>query len=58
MIRRLIQSPGKFESLFLGPEDRVAIVGPNGAGKSTLIRHIVANINLPEDRVVYMPQES
>jgi macrolide transport system ATP-binding/permease protein len=48
----------QFENLVLRPEDRVAIVGPNGAGKSTLVRHIIANINLPEDRVVYMPQET
>ena len=47
----------QFEKLVLGPEDRVAIVGPNGAGKSTLVRHIIKNITVPEDRVVYMPQE-
>jgi ATPase subunit of ABC transporter with duplicated ATPase domains len=47
----------QFENLVLRPEDRIAIVGPNGAGKSTLVRHIIGNINLPADRVVYMPQE-
>jgi len=47
----------QFESLFLRPDDCVAIVGPNGAGKSTLVRHIVANTNLPEERVVFVPQE-
>jgi len=30
---------------------------PNGAGKSTLIRRIVAALNVPADRVTYVPQE-
>ena len=47
----------QFDKLILGPKDRVAIVGPNGAGKSTLVRHIIKNITVPEDRVVYIPQE-
>jgi ATPase subunit of ABC transporter with duplicated ATPase domains len=47
----------RFENLVVRPEDRVAVVGPNGAGKTTLVRHIVASINLPDDRLVYMPQE-
>jgi macrolide transport system ATP-binding/permease protein len=51
---RLLQ----FEQLVLRPEDRVAIVGPNGAGKSTLVRHIIANLNALDDRIVYIPQET
>ena len=47
----------QFENLVLRPKDRIAIVGPNGAGKSTLVRHIVANLQLPPERVVYLPQE-
>jgi ATPase subunit of ABC transporter with duplicated ATPase domains len=47
----------EFEKLVLGPEERVAIVGPNGTGKSTLVRHIIAHLNVPKDRVVYIPQE-
>ena len=39
------------------PTDRVALVGPNGAGKSTLIRHIMSNLDLPPERVIYVPQE-
>jgi ATPase subunit of ABC transporter with duplicated ATPase domains len=47
-----------FESLALGPEDRVAITGPNGSGKSTLLRHIIANLKLPDERVVFIQQET
>jgi len=47
----------QFDKLILRPEDRIGIVGPNGAGRSTLVQHLIANLNLPEDRVVYVPQE-
>ena len=50
--RRLI-----YPELTMAPDDCIAIVGPNGAGKSTLIRHIVSQLTLPGDRVVYLPQE-
>lgn len=39
------------------PGDRVALTGPNGAGKSTLVRHIVGQLALPGERVVYLAQE-
>jgi ATPase subunit of ABC transporter with duplicated ATPase domains len=38
-------------------DSRVAIMGPNGSGKTTLVRHILANLELPGDRTVYLPQE-
>jgi ATPase subunit of ABC transporter with duplicated ATPase domains len=47
----------RFENLSMGPGDRIAVTGPNGAGKSTLVRHIVDSLNLPEERVTYLPQE-
>ncbi|HUW84383.1 MAG TPA: ATP-binding cassette domain-containing protein [Phycisphaerae bacterium] len=43
--------------LSMKPDDRVALVGPNGSGKSTLVRYIVSHLDLPADKVVYMPQE-
>jgi ATPase subunit of ABC transporter with duplicated ATPase domains len=47
----------RFENLSMSPADRIAVTGPNGAGKSTLVRHIVENLNLPQERVTYLPQE-
>ena len=39
------------------PGDRIALVGDNGSGKSTLIRHVMETIELPPERIVYIPQE-
>jgi len=47
----------QFPDLSMRPTDRVALTGPNGAGKSTLIRYILQHLNLPPERVLYMPQE-
>ena len=46
-----------YPELAMGPEDRVALIGRNGTGKSTLIRHIVDQLDLPEDSVIYLAQE-
>lgn len=46
-----------FPELSMAPDDRIALTGPNGAGKSTLIRHILEHLNIPEERLVYLPQE-
>jgi macrolide transport system ATP-binding/permease protein len=35
----------------------VAVTGPNGAGKSTLLRALLARLDLPPGRLVYLPQE-
>jgi ATPase subunit of ABC transporter with duplicated ATPase domains len=43
--------------IVMQPNDRVALTGPNGTGKSTLIRRIVTSVNVPPDRLVYVPQE-
>lgn len=44
-------------ALVMRPDDRVALTGPNGGGKSTLVRQVVAHLNLPAERVTYVPQE-
>ena len=36
---------------------RIALTGPNGSGKSTLIRSLLANLELPGDHLLYLPQE-
>ena len=50
--RRLV-----FPELVMAPDDRIAVTGPNGYGKSTLVRHIMGLLTLPEDKVIYVPQE-
>lgn len=47
----------RFPELAMRPTDRVALVGPNGAGKSTLLAHLLRGLTLPEDKLVYIPQE-
>ena len=46
-----------FPGLEMAPTDRIGIIGQNGAGKSTLIRHLVKHKVIPENRLVYIPQE-
>lgn len=46
-----------FPELVMSAQDRIALTGPNGSGKSTLLRHIVSQLILPEERVIYLPQE-
>lgn len=43
--------------LVMGPTDRIALTGANGLGKSTLLRHLLATLDLPPERLVYVPQE-
>jgi ATPase subunit of ABC transporter with duplicated ATPase domains len=47
----------RFPDLIMRPADRIALTGANGLGKSTLLRHILAGLDLPPDRLVYVPQE-
>ncbi|HEX2951800.1 MAG TPA: ATP-binding cassette domain-containing protein [Armatimonadota bacterium] len=46
-----------FPELTMFPDDRIAITGLNGMGKSTLLRHILAQLTLPAEKVIYLPQE-
>ena len=47
----------RFPDLTMRPTDHIAITGANGLGKSTLLRHILANLDLPPERLVHVPQE-
>jgi ATPase subunit of ABC transporter with duplicated ATPase domains len=44
-------------ALAIRPADRIAITGDNGAGKSTLLKHIRSRIDMPAERMIYIPQE-
>lgn len=50
---RLLEIP----ELDILPSDRIGITGDNGTGKSTLLRHIRSSMKLPEDKIIYIPQE-
>jgi ATPase subunit of ABC transporter with duplicated ATPase domains len=43
--------------LAMKPDGRVALTGPNGGGKSTLVRRIVESLDIPPERLTYVPQE-
>lgn len=41
----------------IAPGDRIGVVGENGAGKSTLIRYLLDCCDIPDERLIYLPQE-
>ena len=43
--------------LVVRPDHRIGITGPNGAGKSALLKALLPRVNLPYDRITYVPQE-
>lgn len=46
-----------FPDLAIGGTSRIALTGANGLGKSTLIRHLLTHLQLPEEKLVSVPQE-
>jgi ATPase subunit of ABC transporter with duplicated ATPase domains len=44
-------------ALRIEPDDRIAVVGPNGAGKTTLVEHLLGVLDVPDGRLLYLPQE-
>lgn len=43
--------------LIILPDDKIGITGVNGSGKSTFIKFLITEINFPEDKILYIPQE-
>jgi ATPase subunit of ABC transporter with duplicated ATPase domains len=41
----------------LARDTRVRLEGPNGAGKTTLLRALVAGLSIPEERLLWLPQD-
>lgn len=46
-----------YPDLEIGGTDRIALTGANGLGKSTLMRHVLAHLQIPEEKCVSVPQE-
>ena len=44
-------------NLIVPPNARIAITGANGMGKSTLLAALKGQLNVPDDHLIYMPQE-
>jgi len=46
-----------FPELVMSPDDRIALTGQNGGGKSSLIRYIIKILDMPLNRLTFVPQE-
>lgn len=47
----------KYPELVIRSEDRIGLEGYNGSGKTTIIKYILDNMNIPKDKILYIPQE-
>ena len=47
----------RYPEIRVRPDDRIAITGDNGIGKSTFLRHILPRANVPEEKLLVVPQE-
>lgn len=46
-----------YPDLVILSESRIALTGRNGSGKTTLLNHIRAELNCPEDKLIWISQE-
>jgi len=47
----------KFPELTIQYGDKIGLFGNNGSGKSTFLDHLITTLNLPPDKLIYIPQE-
>ena len=47
----------RYPEIRVRPDDRIAITGDNGIGKSTFLRHILPLANVPDEKLLVVPQE-
>lgn len=47
----------EYPELRVAPDDRIAITGDNGLGKSTLLRFLLSLANVPDGKLLSIPQE-
>ena len=45
------------QDLIIEPHARIALTGRNGSGKTTLLNHIRSELNCPENKLIWIPQE-
>ncbi|MEM8769522.1 MAG: ATP-binding cassette domain-containing protein, partial [Pseudomonadota bacterium] len=47
----------RWPALAIKPDERIAITGRNGIGKSTWLNYALPLLNVPQENVVFLPQE-
>ncbi len=47
----------RFPEIRVRPDDRIALTGGNGIGKTTFLRYILPLANVPEEKLLVVPQE-
>ena len=47
----------RYPEIRVKPDDRIGITGDNGIGKSTFLRHILPLANVPDEKLLVVPQE-
>ncbi len=47
----------RYPEIRVRPDDRIALTGCNGIGKSTFLSHILPRANVPEEKLLVVPQE-
>ncbi len=46
-----------YPQLDIRSEDRIALTGRNGTGKSTMLNHLRSELNCPDGKLIWIPQE-